>query len=231
MKTMHIVQKKSARPAMSLKSPSGNKTPAKAAGMSKAKHCMPNRTSLLTKQDKMQARLRARKWARNTLGRKKSASSPPQPLRADSSRMIVIDVDDDDDEEEDSKFFVNGNEFAGAASVATREKAQTALKRDSPRECASRLDIESLKTTETSAFAGIRADESIEEEDVFYDAFEYLPSRHDVTLEEVSAQEDDEIRDLRTARRNRAPDHGVQWMEPLEPVGVSFSTFVPKADP
>ena len=156
-----------------------------------------------------------------------NALSSPQPLRVASSRMIVIDVDGDDEEEEteESKCSVNENEFARAASVATREKARTALKYDALRERTSRLN---RKTTESSAFASIRADEPIEEEDVFYDAFEFLPTQHDVTLEEVSdEEEDDEIRDLRSAHRNRAPDQVGQWMEPLEPDGMSFSTFVP----
>ena len=140
--------------------------------------------------------------------------------------MIVID-DEEEEETEESKCFVNEHEFARAASVATSEKIRTTLKYDALRERTSRLNIESRKTTETSAFASIRADEPIEEEDVFYDAFEYLPSRHDVTVEEVSDEEDDEISDFRSARRNRAPDQGGQWMEPLEPVEMSFSTFVP----
>ena len=88
--------------------------------------------------------------------------------------MIVIDDDDDDDdnddddeeeeeETEESKCFVNEHEFARAASVATSEKVRTTLKYKALRERTSRRNIESRKTTETSAFASIRADEPIEE--------------------------------------------------------------------
>jgi hypothetical protein len=222
---------------MSMKSPYG-KRPAKATGTSKAKHSTPIGTSrggTLTKQEKTQARLRAREWARNTLGRTKDASTPTRPLRGvDSLRMIVIDDDDDEEEEEeeeDSKWFVRGNAVARAANVETREKAHTKVNYDSLRERTSTLNIESGKTPETSTFVGLRSDESIGEEEVFYDALEDLPTRRDVAVEEVSDEEDDEICDLRSTRRNRAPSEGEQWMEPLEPVGISFSTFVAKADP
>ncbi len=83
---------------------------------------------------------------------------------------------------------------------------------------------------------GIPADESIKKEDIFYDAFEYLPTppdvtMEDVTMEDVSNDEDDEIRDLRSAPRNRAPGEEEQRREPLEPIGISFSTYVSSADP
>ena len=242
---------------MTMKSPYGKKTPAKAAaGRSKAKHrtlapiagtSERRGASLPTKHEKEQARLRAREWARNTLGRDKDASSPPpRPLRMDPSRVIVI-ADDEDleereeeeeaEEEEDPEWFVSGKDVARAASVETREEARTTFEYDILREQrSSRLNAESRKAPETSAFAGVPADESIEEEDVFYDAFEHLPmprdaSMEDVAVEDVSDDEDDEIRDLRSAPRNRAPGEGEQWMEPLEPTGISFSTFVFRPDP
>ena len=252
-------RKKSGRPAMTVKSPYGKKTPAKAAaGRSKAKHrtlAQPiagtserRGASLLpTRQEKEQARLRAREWARNTLGgRGKEASSPPpRPLRVDPSRVIVIDdyedleerEEEEEEEEVDPEWFVSGKDVARAASVETREEARTTFEFDILREQrSSRLNAESRKAPETSAFAGVRADESIEEEDVFYDAFEHLPrprdaSMEDVAVEDVSDDEDDEIRELRSAPRNRAPGEGEQWMEPLEPTGISFSTFVFRPDP
>ena len=244
---------------MTMKSPYGKKTPAKAAaGRSKAKHrtlapiagtSERRGASLPTKQEKEQARLRARKWARNTLGgRGKEASSPPpRPLRVDPSRVIVIDDDEDleereeeeeeEEEEEDPEWFVSGKDAARAVSVETREEARTTFELDIVREQrSSRLNAESRKAPETSAFPGVLADESIEEEDVFYDAFEHLPrprdaSMEDVAVEDVSDDEDDEIRELRSAPRNRAPGEGEQWMEPLEPTGISFSTYVFRPDP
>ena len=229
---------------MTMKSPYG-KTPPKAAGRSKTKHRTPvARTSERrggtppTKQEKAQARLRAREWARNTLGRKEDASSPPLPLRVDPSRVIVIDDDEDlkereeEEEEEEEERFVGGNDVARAASVETREEARTTLKYNILREQrTSRLSTESRKAPEISVFAGVPADELIEDEDVFYDAFDYLPTPRDIAVEDVSDDEDDEIRDLRSAFRNRAPGKGEQWMEPLEPTGISFSTFVSRADP
>ena len=73
-----------------------------------------------------------------------------------------------------------------------------------------------------------------EEGEVFYDALEFLPKEKnkddDVTVEDVSDVEGDfEIRDLRSVQRNRVPSRG--WMEPMEPEGISFSTFSSKLEP
>jgi hypothetical protein len=163
----------------------------------------------------------------------------------DPSRVIVIDdyedleerEEEEEEEEVDPEWFVSGKDVARAASVETREEARTTFEFDILREQrSSRLNAESRKAPETSAFAGVRADESIEEEDVFYDAFEHLPRPRDAFMEDVAAEdvsddEDDEIRELRSAPRNRAPGEGEQWMEPLEPTGISFSTFVFRPDP
>ncbi len=74
-------------------------------------------------------------------------------------------------------------------------------------------------------------------EDIFYDALDSLPGKqNDVAVEDASDDEDDEIRDLRSAHRNRVPSRGQSWMEPTcaskqDPDGISFSTFVSKEDP
>mmetsp|Transcript_37356 Transcript_37356/g.67175 ORF Transcript_37356/g.67175 Transcript_37356/m.67175 type:complete len:121 (-) Transcript_37356:122-484(-) len=93
------------------------------------------------------------------------------------------------------------------------------------------LDIENQEMKKKTATSSTLADPS-SKEDIFYDALDFLPmDLDDVAVEDVSDnEEDDEIRDLRSARRNRAPSHG-EWMEPLEPVGISFSTFASKQDP
>ena len=81
---------------------------------------------------------------------------------------------------------------------------------------------------------GIPADKSIKNEDVFFDAFEYLPTPPDVTVEDVTVKdvsndEDNEICNLRSASCNCAPGKGEQRMEPLEPIGISFSTYLSRA--
>ena len=99
-----------------------------------------------------------------------------------------------------------------------------------------KLDIENQKMKKSD---GACDKSTAEEEEVFYDALEFLPKQKnkddDVTVEDVSDVEDDEIRDLRSVQRNRVPSRG--WMEPLElegplePEGYSFSTFSPKLEP
>ena len=250
---------KSGRPVTTMKSPYAKKTPAKAAaGRSKAKHRTlapiagtPERrgASLMTKQEKEQALLRAREWARNTLGgRGKDASSPPtRPLRMDPSCVIVINNDKDleereeeeEEEEEDPEWFVSGKSVARAASVETREEAQTTFEYDVLREQrSSMLNAESRKALETSAFAGVRADEWIEEEDVFYDAFEHLPRFSDASMEDVAAEDvsndvDDMISELLRMRRSEDSPPRLRGVEPPEPepTGVSFSTFMFRPDP
>ena len=73
-------------------------------------------------------------------------------------------------------------------------------------------------------------DDATEEEETFYDALEYLTSKkEDVAVEDVSDLEDDELRELQSTKRNLIPSHG-EWMEPLEPDGISYSTFSPEKD-
>ena len=86
------------------------------------------------------------------------------------------------------------------------------------------LGIENQETKKT--VAGVHSEPS-KEEDTFYDAVEFLPKQHDVAVQDVFDEENDEIRDLRSIQRNRAPGQG-QWMEP---VGYSYSTFASKPDP
>ena len=78
-----------------------------------------------------------------------------------------------------------------------------------------------MKHSKETALAGPSDDD-----DTFYDALDFLPS--DVAVEDVSDQEGDkETRSLRSSHRNRSPSAG--WMEPaepLEPDGMSYSTFV-----
>ncbi len=214
---MPPVRKESARPAMSMKSPY-RRTPAKAAGRSKAKYLTPiagtsQRVGSLTKQEKTQACLRARGWARNTLGRKKDASSPPRLLRMEPSCVIANNDDEEEEEEEeeeeqeDPERYRNGTDVTRAASVKMRKEGRTTLEYDILREQrTSRLTTESRKVPETAAFVGIPADETIKKEDIFYDAFEYLPTppnvtMEDVTVEDVSNDEDDEIK--KKSRKNK----------------------------
>mmetsp|Transcript_30906 Transcript_30906/g.65319 ORF Transcript_30906/g.65319 Transcript_30906/m.65319 type:complete len:240 (-) Transcript_30906:95-814(-) len=218
------VRKKSTRPTMSKKSP--YKSPVRACKSrakqySTAKKLSPTRKSIAnstTKQEKMQARLRAREWAKKELGQKKSA--PLSPTQVDSSRIIVID--DDNCEEEEPKGRVHN---VKAATIDKYEKP--CAKCETLHQRMVNLDIEKqeMKKTVSGIF-----DEPSKGDDIFYDALEYLPKQHDFAVEDVSDEEDDEIRDLRSNRRNCAPSDG-QWMEPLEPAGISHSTFVPKQDP
>eukprot|EP00579_Thalassiosira_antarctica_P029268 CAMPEP_0202033826 /NCGR_PEP_ID=MMETSP0905-20130828/66245_1 /ASSEMBLY_ACC=CAM_ASM_000554 /TAXON_ID=420261 /ORGANISM="Thalassiosira antarctica, Strain CCMP982" /LENGTH=695 /DNA_ID=CAMNT_0048597739 /DNA_START=73 /DNA_END=2159 /DNA_ORIENTATION=- len=97
------VRKKSARPTMSKKSP--YKTPVKAGKStakpySTAKKLSPARKSVgksATKEAKVKARARAREWAKNEFGQKKSSPVPPTPV--DSPRIIVIDEEEEEEEE------------------------------------------------------------------------------------------------------------------------------------
>ena len=93
-----------------------------------------------------------------------------------------------------------------------------------------KLDIENQKMKK---YDGACDKSTAEEEEVFYDALAFLPKEKnkddDVTVEDVSDVEDDEIRDLRSVQSNLSP--AVGWMEPLEPEGLSFSTFSSKLEP
>lgn len=59
--------------------------------------------------------------------------------------------------------------------------------------------------------------ESHTHEDHFYDAVDVqtVPVSHEVEVEDVPDEEDDELRELHSIRRNRSPSPG-QWMEPVE---------------
>lgn len=178
-----------------------------------------------TKQEKAQARLRAQEWAKKELGRSSK--------QVDSPSVIVID--DDDNVEEEPKVCVASVKQTTSTTTNNVEKCENpaSAKCETLHKSMFQLDIENQKMKKSTA----------EEEEVFYDALEFLPKQKnkddDVTVEDVSDVEDDEIRDLRSVQRNRVPSRG--WMEPLEvqlepegplePEGYSFSTFSPKLEP
>ena len=179
-----------------------------------------------SKQEKAQARLRAQEWAKKELGRSSK--------QVDSPSVIVID-DDDDNVEEEPKVCVASMKQTTSTTTNNVEKCENpaSAKCETLHKSMLKLDIENQKMKKSTA----------EEEEVFYDALEFLPKQKnkddDVTVEDVSDVEDDEIRDLRSVQRNRVPSRG--WMEPLEvqlepegplePEGYSFSTFSPKLEP
>mmetsp|Transcript_2184 Transcript_2184/g.4012 ORF Transcript_2184/g.4012 Transcript_2184/m.4012 type:complete len:238 (+) Transcript_2184:1907-2620(+) len=167
-----------------------------------------------TREEKITALARAREWAKNRLGRKNSLPVPQTPV--DSSRIIVIDDDDAPFVGHDMKKSIAKSDTCNKQTKRCGDLHQHMLE----------LDIESQEMKKTAA--GNLVDQS--KEDIFYDALEFLPTEPDVDIEDVSDEEDDEIRDLRSARRNGVPSVG-QWMEPLEPDGISYSTFAPKYDP
>ena len=167
-----------------------------------------------TKQEKAQARLRAQEWAKKELGRSSK--------QVDSPSVIVID--DDDNVEEEPKVCVASVKQTTSTTTNNVEKCENpaSAKCETLHKSMFQLDIENQKMKKSTA----------EEEEVFYDALEFLPKQKnkddDVTVEDVSDVEDDEIRDLRSVQRNRVPSRG--WMEPLEE-GFSFSTFSSKLEP
>lgn len=187
----------------------------------------------LTKQQKraqaLLARKRAQEWAKRELGKKKA------PSPADSPSVIVID-DDDDDVKDDHKMCVDNKK---KPSTTTAPTATNKKKSDKPSTNKSKtlnqhlsgLDIDNQKKNVNNG-----TEDSPNKGDVFYDALGYLPKQKndDIAVEDVSDDEDDEIRGLNSTQRNLRPSDG--WMEPLEhspskknqePVGKSFSTFTP----
>ena len=196
-----------------------------------------------TKQEKMQARLLARKraqeWAKRELGKKKV------PSPADSPSVIVID-DDDDDVKDDHKMCVDNNVKVSTAAVTTTNKKKPDKPSDQPSTTKSKtlnqhlsgLDIDNNQKKKITD--GTKDDDDSGKGDIFYDAIGYLPKQKkkndDIAVEDVSdEEEDDEIRGLNSTQHNLQPSDG--WMEPLdyhspskknqEPVGKSFSTFTP----
>lgn len=221
-------RKTSVRPAMRKKSP--YQSPAKAGKgkwtakkTSAAKQLSPLRKSAgksLTVEQKKQARLRAKEWAERELGRKKNA--PPSPLAAPD--MIVIDNDEEDYVELKTLVAKDGKVASSAGSCKNG-----CANCDSLREQMLELDIENIKMKKDIVEDVLNKSS---DDATFYDALEYIPAQHDVTVEDVSDNEDEEIRDLGSARRNRTPSRG-QWMEPIamEPPGLSYSTFEAKFNP
>ena len=184
-----------------------------------------------TKQEKAQGRLRAQEWAKKELGRSSK--------QVDSPSVIVID--DDDNVEEEPKVCVASVKQTTSTTTNNVEKCEKpASAKETLHKSMLKLDIENQKMTKSD---GACDKSTAEEEEVFYDALEFLPKQKnkddDVTVEDVSDVEDDEIRDLRSVQRNRVPSRG--WMEPLEvqlepegplePEGYSFSTFSLKLEP
>ena len=182
-----------------------------------------------TKQEKAQARLRAQEWAKKELGRSSK--------QVDSPSVIVID-DDDDNVEEEPKVCVASVKQTISTTTNNVEKCENpaSAKCETLHKSMLKLDIENQKMKK---YDGACDKSTAEEEEVFYDALEFLPKQKnkddDVTVEDVSDVEDDEIRDLRSVQRNRV-SRG--WMEPLdepegplEPEGYSFSTFSLKLEP
>ena len=187
-----------------------------------------------TKQEKMQARLLARKraqeWAKKELGKKK-VSSP-----TDSPSVIVID-DDDDDVKDDHKMCVENKKKPSTARAATNKKKSdkpSTNKSKTLNQHLSGLDIDNNQ--KKNVVDGTEDDDNSGKGDIFYDALGCLPKKNDnIAIEDVSdEEEDDEIRGLKSTQRNLQPNEG--WMEPLghsppkknqEPCGKSFSTFTP----
>ncbi|KAL3812101.1 hypothetical protein ACHAXA_009436 [Cyclostephanos tholiformis] len=230
------------------KSPCGAPPPAKKAeraqaGRTKAKHPTPLGGSgegnpSMRSEARARARKRAREWARNTLSSMKGASTPPRTRGA-------IDDDDDDDDGHDEEG--RGKDVVGSSlithdgvamegRVEGRQVARLATTEGgtpAPQgTIISRHDVEGIFTTpkdETTHIHDTRiraSDESIgNEEDVFYDALECplstMVGRH---IDAIDIPDEEDVR--LTARREK------RWNpEPLEPGGISFSTFVPKPDP
>ena len=198
----------------------------KAKQLSTAKKLSPTRKSIgsgksATKEEKMKARARAKEWAES---RKKKSLSP---ARVDTSEIIVIDDDDDEDADSTAAVCFNENEEKTTS-------CKNACKSPSCAKCDTLVEKLGDLFSKKTVASGAPLDGSNEEEDTFYDAVEFLPAQRKdpVAVEDVSDEEDEEIRDLNSALRNRAPSRG-QWMEPLgrEPDGISYSTFSPKQDP
>jgi len=217
------------RPTMKKKSPyKAAKASPKATYSTKKLSPTNGNGKSLTKQEKMQARILARKraqeWAKRELGKKKV------PSPADSPGVIVIDDDDDDDTKDDHKMCVDNKKKPSTttATTATNKKKSKTLNQH-----LSGLDIDNnQKVTEDDDDSG--------KGDVFYDALGCLPKQKkndsDIAVEDVSDEEDDgEIRGLNSTQCNLQPSEGQSWMEPLdspskknqEPCGKSFSTFTP----
>mmetsp|Transcript_11833 Transcript_11833/g.20574 ORF Transcript_11833/g.20574 Transcript_11833/m.20574 type:complete len:269 (-) Transcript_11833:90-896(-) len=244
--------RRSARSATRKKSP--YKTPVKASKLTakkaiRAKTLSPIR-KFPSKQDKMRAKARAQEWARNELGLK---LSPVQIIVIDDeevknenelkektghvAKKILFDGDEEERDESKAQF--------GVGKKANHDRCTlSCLNCDHLYQRMLELDVENQKLKKKAdandALAGSRKNGDINKEpnkktakeDIFYDALEFLPKGHDdIAVEDVSDEEDDcEIRDLRSVQRNRVPSRG-QWMEPLEPVGVSYSTFLPQQKP
>ena len=171
-----------------------------------------------TKQEKAKARLRAQEWAKQELGRSSKQVDPPS----------VIVIDDDDSVEEEPKVCVASVKQTKSTTTNNVEKCEKpAAKCETLHKSMLKLDIENQKMKKSD---GACDKSTSEEEEVFYDALEFLPKQKkddDVTVEDVSDVEDDEIRDLRL---KSSPSRGC-WMEPLEQEGFSFSTFSSKLEP
>jgi hypothetical protein len=173
---------------------------------------------------RMRARQRAREWARNTLGSMKREGSRARPL-------IVLERRGN--EGSDPRRFALRDGPSTEGSVEGRMGARTTTNEchtPSLRERMSRIDIDGVFAT---AEENLESIESIgNEEDVFYDSleFEYPPTTTAVGCDNYADSEDERRRSM-SAPLNRTRDDGESRTEPLEPVGISFSTIVSKPDP
>jgi len=175
-----------------------------------------------------EAQRRAREWAKRELGGKKVASSlfPPASSIAPVIYSSEDEEDDEDADDEDEEGSINVN----------------------PNNCNQHI------STQTHPFAGshqnsVRAPvdaESVEDDDIFFDAMEVLtddfggvgvdPDAAESTSAPPSTNVN--IRDFHSARRQYLSSKQVQFQQQstkprpsLDPVGYSFSTFVSKPNP
>lgn len=195
------------------------------------------------------ARQRAKEWARNTLGsRTKTGGSKTMPRQGSGgaysfSPLIVIDGDDDD-----PRRFAREN---GTSMEHTKTTTSTTeCRTPSLRERMSRIDIEggifatpnetrvrdapcgSMSTNEEGSIGN--------DEDVFHDAFEYLPTSTTVGRD-INADAEDEQRRITYAARilptstavgsDRIYRPTIIRNEAREPIGISYSTVMLKPDP
>lgn len=166
-----------------------------------AKSSLPGKKMTL-KAARLDAKARARAWAKRELGQRNGRKSQSRPQVSAAASARSVSVNDDDDDSED---------------VVDLTKSKSINKEM----------VETLDRIGKSDNQFIVDDIS---EDVFYDAMEFLDedkTQEDVVVEDAS-DDDEELFSLRSSIRNQMPTKS--WMEPVG-VLYSAVMGVKKPDP
>ena len=184
------------RAAMSKQSPYSKSVVKAGKTVPRRKHCSAKEVALVaksvqgkqtpTKAARLDAKARARAWAKRELGQKRKGSqsqSRPQVSAAASGRSVSAKDEED------------------VVSDLTESES---------------MNKEMVKALDQIGKSDNRFIVDDISEDVFYDALEFLEeeeSREDVVVEDASDDDDEEIRNLRSTINNQMPTK--YWMEPV----------------